>query len=82
MYNNETYYQEDDSCFEQYDSDMADVVAEADYYDYRNDSLLELVVGVQTYLAEQAKSDSPLYSLQYKLYTYMRLRALDLGVEL
>ncbi|KAG2233850.1 hypothetical protein INT48_005296 [Thamnidium elegans] len=71
----------DESCFEQYDNDMVNAVAEADYYDYRNDSLLELVVGVQTYLAEQAKFDSPLYGLQYKLYTYMRQRALDLGVQ-
>ncbi|GAA5809847.1 hypothetical protein MFLAVUS_003262 [Mucor flavus] len=96
MYNQTYYYQDqeayyydetnneqmaDETCFEQYDNEMADAVAEADYYDYRNDSLLELVVGVQTYLTEQAKFDSPLYDLQYKLYTYMRQRALDLGVQ-
>lgn len=81
MYNNETYYQEDDSYFEQYDNDMADVVAEADYYYYRNDSLLELVRGVQTYLLDQYGSDSPLHKLQYKLHRYVQLSALDFGTE-
>lgn len=83
----------EETCFSQYDCDMANAAAEADYqdyyeeqsYDYQSDSLLELVVGVQSYLAEQqansTKCDSPLYNLQYKLYTYMRQRALELGVE-
>lgn len=81
----------EETCFSQYDRDMATAVAEADYqdycYDYQNDSLLELVVGVQSYLTEQQAAssnksyDSPLYNLQYKLYTYMRQRALELGME-
>lgn len=118
--NEEAYYA-------QYDLDMANALAEADYqdcyyeqqqyneqqyeeeeeydekeedyhyqdqqdqklsdYDIQNDSLLSLVVGVQSYLTEQAdfsavnKLDSPLYNLQYKMYTYMRQRAFELGVE-
>jgi hypothetical protein len=55
-------------------------------YDYQHDSLLSLVVGVQSYLTEQehyaSSNDSPLYSLQYKLHTYLRQRALELGVQL
>lgn len=89
----ELYYEEEEDCFADYDQEMANAVAEADYqdvedasYDYRHDSLLELVVGVQSYLTEQQAvsskiSDSPLYNLQYKLYSYMRQRALELGVQ-
>lgn len=108
---------EEDYCYTQYDLQVANAVAEADYqdyyyceyeydqneymeecddeepqqyqqdssYDYKNDSLLSLVVGVQNYLTEQAdqssKCDSPLYNLQYKMYTYMRQRAIELGVQ-
>lgn len=108
---------EEDHCYTQYDLQVANAVAEADYqdyyyceyeydqneymeecddeepqqyqqdssYDYKNDSLLSLVVGVQNYLTEQAdqssKCDSPLYNLQYKMYTYMRQRAIELGVQ-
>ncbi|CAO3621877.1 unnamed protein product [Mucor hiemalis] len=102
----------EEASYAQYDFDMANAVAEADYqdyyyyeddtneeeeayeeeqyYDYQSDSLLSLVVGVQSYLTEQeqqqanlsTKHDSPLYSLQYKMYTYMRQRALELGVQL
>lgn len=123
---------EEEACYAQYDLDMANAIAEADYedyyyeqqqqeyynqgeeeyynedeeyydddeelqdqqnttgvnYDYQSDSLLSLVVGVQSYLTEQSdsfsstKNDSPLYNLQYKMYTYMRQRALELGVQL
>lgn len=103
---------QEEASYAQYDFDMANAVAEADYqdyyyyegdineedeeeyeeeqyYDYQSDSLLSLVVGVQNYLTEQeqqanltTKHDSPLYSLQYKMYTYMRQRALELGVQL
>jgi hypothetical protein len=121
----------DQSYYADYDREMANAVAEADYLDYyyqgesqvkechdeemthidepyhcndnglyyqheqqeeycyENDSLLSLIVGVQSYLEEQTsagtikgKSDSPLYSLQYKMYTYMRQRACDMGVQL
>jgi TATA-binding protein-associated factor Taf7 len=120
----------EDACYAQYDLEVANAVAEADYqdyyyeqqqqqlqqsqqveeeyfdeeeekedddedeyysnqkpqqtYDYQHDSLLSLVVGVQSYLTEQEQSnnDSPLYSLQYKMYTYLRQKALELGVQL
>ncbi|KAG2195133.1 hypothetical protein INT47_006997 [Mucor saturninus] len=88
------YYEEEDSYFADYDREVANAVTEADYqdfgdgnaYDYRNDCLLELVVGVQSYLTEQQAvsskiPDSPLYNLQYKLYSYMRQRALQLGAH-
>ncbi|KAI8983653.1 hypothetical protein BDB01DRAFT_722615 [Pilobolus umbonatus] len=74
---------------------MTQAVAEADYqdyyqedtYDYRNDSLLTLVLGVHSYLSElenttKVKTDSPLYHLQYKMYIFMRQRAVELGIEL
>ncbi|KAI8637592.1 hypothetical protein BD408DRAFT_424309 [Parasitella parasitica] len=110
----EKQQQEEEECYTQYDLEVANAVAEADYedyyceshyqdnqdesmseyeddqqqnqpYDYRNDSLLSLVVGVQNYLTEQAdnssKCDSPLYNLQYKMYIYMRQRAIELGVQ-
>lgn len=126
--NEQELFQQDcdmeDVCYAQYDYEMANAVAEADYqdcyyeqqlqqiqqsqeveeyfddeedayysdekpqqsYDYQHDSLLSLIVGVQSYLTEQeqyaSSNDSPLYGLQYKMYTYMRQRALELGVQL
>ncbi|KAG1053071.1 hypothetical protein G6F43_004833 [Rhizopus delemar] len=59
---------------------------EEEEYDYQNDSLLNLILAVQTYLEEQAKmhgskvTESPLYGLQYKMYIYMRQRAYELGI--
>ncbi|KAI8376281.1 uncharacterized protein BYT42DRAFT_574077 [Radiomyces spectabilis] len=58
-----------------------------DGYDYNNDSLLRLIVGVQSYLADLSqagmdKRDSPLLELQYKMYTYLRQRAFDMGLNL
>lgn len=56
-------------------------------YDYRQDALLHLVVGVQSYLSDLSCSglsndqqDSPLNDLQYKMYTYLKRRAHDMGV--
>ncbi|KAI7887113.1 hypothetical protein K492DRAFT_173485 [Lichtheimia hyalospora FSU 10163] len=55
-------------------------------YDYRQDALLHLVVGVQSYLSDLSCSglsndqDSPLNELQYKMYTYLKRRAHDMGV--
>ncbi|KAI8078136.1 uncharacterized protein B0P05DRAFT_542642 [Gilbertella persicaria] len=82
----------------QYDLQVANVIAEADYQDYweqdkeqtnddvqdDSDSLLNLVMGVQNYLAEQKtirteEYNSPLYDLQYKMYIYMRQKAFELG---
>ena len=101
----------EEACYAQYDFEMANAVAEADYEDMyeqehynsqeyasdeeyeeeeeeeyeddQDDALLSLVLGVQNYLTEQAShhaEQSPLYNLQYKMYTYMRHRALQLGL--
>ncbi|KAK4516102.1 ER membrane glycoprotein subunit of the GPI transamidase complex-like protein [Mucor velutinosus] len=83
-------YQYQDECdqdeyMEEYDDEEPQQYQQDPSYDYRNDSLLSLVVGVQNYLTEQAdqssKCDSPLYNLQYKMYVYMRQRAIELGVQ-
>ncbi|KAI8889974.1 hypothetical protein K501DRAFT_207235, partial [Backusella circina FSU 941] len=77
-------YSEDEPMMED-DSMMED----DEEYSYENDSLLSLIVGVQSYLTEQTtagtikgKSDSPLYELQYKMYTYMKQRAYEMGAQL
>ncbi|KAJ8661535.1 hypothetical protein O0I10_002802 [Lichtheimia ornata] len=56
-------------------------------YDYQQDALLHLIVGVQSYLSDLSCSglsndqqDSPLNDLQYKMYTYLKRRAHDMGV--
>lgn len=56
-------------------------------YDYQNDSLLHLIVGVQSYLSDVSSAgidrhDSPLLDLQYKMYTYLKRRACDMGVDI
>ncbi|KAF7727783.1 hypothetical protein EC973_007014 [Apophysomyces ossiformis] len=55
-------------------------------YDYNNDALLSLIVGVQSYLSDVSNAgidrhDSPLLDLQYKMYSYLKQRALDMGIE-
>ncbi|CEG70778.1 hypothetical protein RMATCC62417_06613 [Rhizopus microsporus] len=86
--------QEEQGCYFNYDNCMMEAITEADYQDqlyaedeqdeYEDDPLLDLIMGVQSYLAEQAKilngtvTDSPLYSLQYRMYTYIRQRVYDL----
>lgn len=55
-------------------------------YNYQEDSLLHLIVGVQSYLSDMAnagidRNDSPLLDLQYKMYTYLKQRACDMGVD-
>lgn len=78
--------QDEDEYMEEDDDEESLQYQQDASYDYRNDSLLSLVVGVQNYLTEQAdlssKCDSPLYNLQYKMYVYMRQRAIELGVQL
>ncbi|SAM08598.1 hypothetical protein [Absidia glauca] len=48
-------------------------------------ALLRLILGVQMYLGETnvsgTKDDTPLMELQYKMYTYMKQRALELGMD-
>ncbi|KAI9321580.1 hypothetical protein BX666DRAFT_1851199 [Dichotomocladium elegans] len=52
---------------------------------YNNDALLDLIVGVQSYIAEVASTgiikDSPLLELQYKMYIYMKQQACDMGYD-
>jgi hypothetical protein len=83
--NQQNQIDDQDECMEEYEDDKQLQYQQSYSYDYRNDSLLSLVVGVQNYLTEQAdnssKCDSPLYNLQYKMYTYMRQRAIELGVQ-
>ncbi|CAO3626339.1 unnamed protein product [Cunninghamella blakesleeana] len=52
-------------------------------YQVEDDALLKLIVGVQSYLASSGadRHDSPLMDLQYKMYIYMKQRALDMGVD-
>ncbi|KAG0166376.1 hypothetical protein DFQ28_005963 [Apophysomyces sp. BC1034] len=55
-------------------------------YDYNSDALLSLIVGVQSYLSDASvagidRNDSPLVDLQYKMYTYLKQRACDMGID-
>ncbi|KAI8970968.1 hypothetical protein BDB01DRAFT_813147 [Pilobolus umbonatus] len=87
--NNDQYtvdeYEAENEYFEEYDQEMVDAVNEADYYDcmteeYHDDSLIKLIVDVQSYLMD-APTDSPLLALQYKMYTYLKQRAYDMGMD-
>ncbi|KAI8141205.1 hypothetical protein BJV82DRAFT_503069, partial [Fennellomyces sp. T-0311] len=54
---------------------------------YNNDALLYLIMGVQSYISEMSNNglmnerDSPLFELQYKMYTYMKQRACEMGFD-
>lgn len=55
-------------------------------YDYQDDALLKLIVGVQSYISDLTsvgvdRHDSPLIGLQYKMYTYLKQRVDDMGVD-
>ncbi|KAI9252161.1 hypothetical protein BY458DRAFT_523240 [Sporodiniella umbellata] len=58
-------------------------LVEKDDTEFADDSLLELIIGVQHYLSDQAKifnekvTDSPLYHLQYKMYSYLRQKTYE-----
>jgi U3 small nucleolar ribonucleoprotein component len=84
-------YQSELNYFNEYDQEMVEVVNETEYQDYyqqeqdeeigiMDDSLLKLIVDVQCYLSE-ASTDSPLFALQYKMYTYLKQRAFEMGME-
>ncbi|KAI8368862.1 hypothetical protein EDC96DRAFT_504605 [Choanephora cucurbitarum] len=82
-------YASEQSYFNDYDQEMINAVNEADCYDYPkeeedvyiiDEGLLKLILDVQSYLAE-APQDSPLFALQYKMYTYLRQRASELGMD-
>ncbi|KAI7879979.1 hypothetical protein K492DRAFT_178201 [Lichtheimia hyalospora FSU 10163] len=92
-------YDYQDEFVEQEDEDMMELDQEDDphrqddennnmehLYNYQEDSLLHLIVGVQSYLSDMAntgidRNDSPLLELQYKMYTYLKQRACDMGVD-
>ncbi|KAI8641028.1 hypothetical protein BD408DRAFT_418959 [Parasitella parasitica] len=85
-------YQSELNYFNEYDQVMVEAVNEAEYQDYyqqeqqeqeidiMDDSLLNLIVDVQSYLAE-APTDSPLFALQYKMYTYLKQHAFEIGMN-
>ncbi|KAI8047827.1 uncharacterized protein B0P05DRAFT_565205 [Gilbertella persicaria] len=86
-------YEAEHDYFNGYDQEMIEAVNEADYYDYRqqqeeeedvyviDQGLLKLILDVQSYIAE-APQDSPLYPLQYKMYTYLKQRVSELGMDI
>ncbi|KAI9004567.1 hypothetical protein CLU79DRAFT_782819 [Phycomyces nitens] len=56
-----------------------------EYFNERQDGLLSLILGVQSYLSEVSKTrpgehDSPLFDLQHKMFMYLKQR--DFEVEL
>ncbi|ORZ01899.1 hypothetical protein BCR42DRAFT_429837 [Absidia repens] len=75
--------------YQQYEDDEMmdmDTAAAAEEYDYQEDTLLKLIVDVQLYISDLAnvgvdRHDSPLVGLQYKMYTYLKQRANDMGVD-
>lgn len=73
---NEAEYQ--DYCYQQEQEEQEQQDEAADIMD---DSLLKLIVDVQSYLSE-APTDSPLFALQYKMYTYLKQRAFEMGMEI
>ncbi|KAI8340582.1 hypothetical protein BC941DRAFT_500183 [Chlamydoabsidia padenii] len=55
-------------------------------YDYQDDALLKLIVDVQSYISDLTnvgvdRHDSPLIGLQYKMYTYLKQRVNDMGMD-
>ncbi|KAL0090936.1 hypothetical protein J3Q64DRAFT_1707738 [Phycomyces blakesleeanus] len=59
--------------------------ADEEYFNQRQDGLLSLILGVQSYLSEVSKSqpgehNSPLFDLQHKMFMYLKQR--DFQVEL
>ena len=74
---NEAEYQ--DYCYQQEQEQEQEQQEEA--ADIMDDSLLKLIVDVQSYLSE-APTDSPLFALQYKMYTYLKQRAFEMGMEI
>ncbi|CEI95241.1 hypothetical protein RMCBS344292_09432 [Rhizopus microsporus] len=81
--------------FNDYDQEMVEAVNEADYNDQQKEQedqeqddeyiiderLLKLIVDVQSYLSEVPAADSPLLALQYKMYTYLKQRAMEIEME-
>lgn len=90
-------YEQELNYFQEYDEEMLDTIEHFDDDIQEGDEiiqdqeeeepytmdegLLKLIVDVQSYLAD-APTDSPLFSLQYKMYTYLKQRALEMGMEI
>ncbi|KAI9299500.1 hypothetical protein BJ944DRAFT_274188 [Cunninghamella echinulata] len=72
-YNDDDMMLWDDNNNEEYEEEQHD-----------DSALLRLIVDVQMYLSESPslnKKDTPLLDLQYKMYTYMKQKAIELGVD-
>ncbi|CAO3671604.1 unnamed protein product [Rhizopus stolonifer] len=69
--------------FNDYDQEISEAVNQADYQDYQEDEyimderLLKLIVDVQSYLMDTPIANSHLLPLQYKMYTFLKQRALE-----
>jgi hypothetical protein len=90
-YNEAMYEQENDMLY--YEDDMyyeeePQPEASDDLQQDNQDALLKLIVGVQQYLSDLQNAgannhqDSPLLELQYKMYTYLKQRACEMGMDL
>ncbi|KAI8583111.1 hypothetical protein K450DRAFT_196309 [Umbelopsis ramanniana AG] len=90
-YNEAMYEQENDMLY--YEDDMyyeeePQPEASGDSQQEDQDALLKLIVGVQQYLSDLQNAgannhqDSPLLELQYKMYTYLKQRACEMGMDL
>jgi hypothetical protein len=88
---NEAMYEEDDMLYyeeEMYAEEHQQPAEVCDKTQEDQDALLNLIVGVQQYLADlqnagaNNRQDSPLLDLQYKMYTYLKQRACEMGMDL
>jgi hypothetical protein len=87
---NEALFEESDMFY--YEEDMyqheQQLQPQCDDTQEDQDALLNLIVGVQQYLADLQNAganncqDSPLLELQYKMYTYLKQRACEMGMDL
>lgn len=90
-YNEAMYEQENDMLYYEddmyYEEEPQPEVSEEPQQDDQ-DALLKLIVGVQQYLSDLQNAgannhqDSPLLELQYKMYTYLKQRACEMGMDL
>jgi hypothetical protein len=83
---NDMLYYEDDMYLEEEPQQQPEACDDTQSED--QDALLNLIVGVQQYLADlqtagaNNRQDSPLLELQYKMYTYLKQRACEMGMDL
>ncbi|CAM0135308.1 hypothetical protein VKS41_000108 [Umbelopsis sp. WA50703] len=94
-YNDSLYQEESDMMYyeeemyrEEYDQPEHEQPETCSTKQEGQDALLNLVVGVQQYLADlqmtgfDNRQESPLLDLQYKMYTYLKQRAYEMGADL